>query len=172
MEELGAKPSKPKSSSGKGDDDEDDAVDGAEEDNDASDDWRKFFDDQVAEEKAAAGSAATKSAGARLYKLTLHQSLHSLTSHRAVFSRAWLTLLPLLSSGSQETQKAFVTRALSVMHRGVLPHLTRPILVMDWVASCVDFGDTIGLIALNALFTLMKEYNLCGIPSSLILSPN
>jgi len=46
------------------------------------------------------------------------------------------------------------------MHRGVLPHLTRPILVMDWVGACVDVGGTVGLIALNSLFVLMKEYNL------------
>jgi hypothetical protein len=31
-------------------------------------------------------------------------------------------------------------RALNVMHRGVMPHLTRAVLVMDWVAGCVDFG--------------------------------
>jgi len=51
-------------------------------------------------------------------------------------------------------------RALNVMHRGVLPHLTRPILVMDWVSTCVDFGGPVGLLALNALFVLMREYNL------------
>jgi len=46
------------------------------------------------------------------------------------------------------------------MHRGVLPHLTRPILVMDWIGACVDMGGSVGLLALNALFVLMKEYNL------------
>ena len=51
-------------------------------------------------------------------------------------------------------------RALNVMHRGVLPHLTRAVLVMDWIAACVDYGGSPGLLALNALFVLMKEYNL------------
>jgi len=46
------------------------------------------------------------------------------------------------------------------MHRGVLPHLTRPVLVMDWISACVDLGETVGLLALNALFTLMRDYNL------------
>ncbi|CAK5270198.1 unnamed protein product [Mycena citricolor] len=46
------------------------------------------------------------------------------------------------------------------MHRGVIPHLTRPVLVMDWVGECVDLGGTVGLLALNALFLLMKDYNL------------
>ncbi|PIL23679.1 hypothetical protein GSI_13428 [Ganoderma sinense ZZ0214-1] len=33
-------------------------------------------------------------------------------------------------------------------------------LIMDWVSSAVDHGSTIGLLALNALFMLMKDYNL------------
>ncbi|RDB30772.1 hypothetical protein Hypma_005736 [Hypsizygus marmoreus] len=44
--------------------------------------------------------------------------------------------------------------------KGVLPHLTRPVLVMDWVGASVDYGGTVGLLALNALFVLMKDYNL------------
>jgi U3 small nucleolar RNA-associated protein 19 len=68
-----------------------------------------------------------------------------------VFTRAWLALLPTLSfsrsaSGGasseqirEETSKLTV-RALNVMHRGVMPHLTRAVLVMDWVAGCVDYG--------------------------------
>jgi U3 small nucleolar RNA-associated protein 19 len=42
----------------------------------------------------------------------------------------------------------------------VLPHLTRAVMAMDWVGSCVDYGGTPGLLALNALFVLMTEYNL------------
>lgn len=77
-----------------------------------------------------------------------------------MFTRTWLALLPLLSIGPSEQSKALATRALNVMHRGVLPHLTRAILVMDWIANCVDYGGTVGLLALNGLFTLIKEYNL------------
>ncbi|KAI0362811.1 ribosome biogenesis protein Noc4 [Trametes cingulata] len=154
VEELGAKPPKPKKSA---DGDDDDDVDlgqgdaGAEEE----DDWRTFFDDpqpKPAEEK--------RGITARVHTLTIHQSLHSLAAHKAVFTRAWLTLLPRLSLGSIEETKAYSLRVLNVLHRGVIPHLTRPILIMDWVSSSVDHGGTVGLLALNALFTLMKEYNL------------
>jgi len=31
---------------------------------------------------------------------------------------------------------------------------------MDWISACVDFGGTVGLLALNALFILMRDYNL------------
>ncbi|KAF7296464.1 Ribosome biogenesis protein Noc4 [Mycena chlorophos] len=155
VEELGAKPPKPKSSKGgsaSDEEDDDDALDG-------DDDWRKFFDeDSGAKEKSA---ATKKPLGTRLHKLSTHQSLHSLQSHRAVFTRAWLALLPKLSGVRHEsTRKVLLQRALNVMHRGVMPHLTRPVLIMDWVGGSVDYGGTVGLLALNALFMLMKDYNL------------
>ncbi|KAK7057756.1 ribosome biogenesis protein Noc4 [Favolaschia claudopus] len=143
VSELGTKPkpSKKKAS-------DDVSSDEEPETEEAEDDWRKFFEDDVTTEKSTKPSA-------RLHKLTIHQSLHSLASHRAVFTRAWLALLPRLSG-----DKSLSSRALNVMHRGVMPHLTRPVLIMDWVGGCVDHGGSIGLLALNALFVLMKEYNL------------
>ncbi|KAJ7465318.1 CBF/Mak21 family-domain-containing protein [Mycena latifolia] len=157
--EMGSKPPKPKPSK-KGavsaedlSSDEEEAADKGEDD----DDWRKFFD----EDTASSDANKSKTPAARLHKLTIHQSLHSLPSHRAVFTRAWLALLPKLSVGHDVvTSRALALRALNVMHRGVMPHLTRPVLVMDWVGGSVDHGGTVGLLALNALFVLMKEYNL------------
>lgn len=135
MSELGAKPPKPKPSrkvSASADDSSDEEPD--KEGEDADDDWRKFFDEDTTAEK-------TKKPGARLHKLTIHQSLHSLPSHRAVFTRAWLALLPKLSAvRDAEKSKSLSSRALGVMHRGVMPHLTRPVLIMDWVGGCVDIG--------------------------------
>ncbi|KAJ8453772.1 hypothetical protein ONZ51_g13409 [Trametes cubensis] len=153
VEELGTKPPKPKKAA----DDDEDEDEAAQSSGDATeeDDWRKFFDDppaKPAEEK--------KGITARVHTLTIHQSLHSLAAHKAVFTRAWLALLPQLSLGSLDRTKAYSLRVLNVLHRGVIPHLTRPILIMDWVSSSVDHGGTVGLLALNALFTLMKEYNL------------
>ncbi|TCD67592.1 hypothetical protein EIP91_012222 [Steccherinum ochraceum] len=153
VEELGARPPKPKAAAG--DDDEEpgsaDPADAA--DDDAEDDWRKFFEEE-------APATEQKKTHVRIHKLTIHQSLHSLAAHRAIFTRTWLALLPHLSVGSEESRRALATRALNVMHRGVMPHLTRAVLVMDWVGSCVDYGGSVGLLSLNALFILMKEYNL------------
>ncbi|KAJ6499420.1 CBF/Mak21 family-domain-containing protein [Mycena sanguinolenta] len=156
VSELGAKPPKPKPSkktTANADESSDEEPD--KEGDDADDDWRKFFDDDT---DASKDAKAAKKPGARLHKLTIHQSLHALPSHRAVFTRAWLALLPKLSSARDV--KNLASRALNVMHRGVMPHLTRPVLIMDWVGGCVDHGGSIGLLALNALFVLMKEYNL------------
>lgn len=106
------------------------------------DDWRKFFDDHSKRD------TNKKAPSARLHKLTIHESLHSLHSHRAVFTRAWLVLLPHLS-----TDQHLASRALSVMHRGVLPHLTRPVLAMDWVGACVDLGKLLLHLILTLLMT-------------------
>lgn len=135
VDELGKKPPKPKN--GKidvvdGEDEELDNVDNEDE----QDDWKKFFDDEpnAKHTKKAAGVQG------RTHQLTFHQSLHSLQAHRAVFTRTWLTLLPHLSSVPTSANRMYMTRALNIMHRGVLPHLTRPILIMDWISACVDFG--------------------------------
>ncbi|KAG1762500.1 CBF/Mak21 family-domain-containing protein [Suillus occidentalis] len=151
VEELGVKPTKHKSA--KGDAEEDDIAESVD-DND-EDDWRKFFD-----EESNTKDAKKHGVKARAYTLTFHQSLYSLQAHRAVFTRTWLNFLPYLSSISISSNRLLTKRALNIMHRGVLPHLTRPVLVMDWISACVDLGDTVGLLALNALFTLMRDYNL------------
>lgn len=154
---IRARPPKPKSGAVDDEEEPEGDPDISPDDADTTDDWRKFFDDEPSGKDI---KSEEKNNTARLHKLTIHQSLHSLSSHKAIFTRAWLALLPLLSSGRAETTKALASRALNVMHRGVMPHLTRAVLVMDWVASCVDYGGTVGLLALNALFILMKEYNL------------
>ena len=77
--------------------------------------------------------------------MSIHEQLHALAAHRAVFTKCWLTLLPLLARSSEEDDEdqmnlVLVTRALNVLHRGAMPHLTRAVLIMDWVAGCVDYG--------------------------------
>ncbi|KAI0031870.1 CBF-domain-containing protein [Vararia minispora EC-137] len=151
VEEVGIKPPRFKNSgvfSSASDDDEPAS--------DLEDDWRKFFD-EPSEKDAGRGKKAAPSA--RLNQMTVHQSLHALTSHRAVFTRAWLGLLPHLSD-PRRLDSSLALRALNVMHQGVMPHLTRAIMVMDWVGSCVDYGGVVGLLALNTLFILIQDYNL------------
>ncbi|KAG8996484.1 hypothetical protein FRB94_008243 [Tulasnella sp. JGI-2019a] len=124
-----------------------------EQDNtpEAVDDWRTFFDelDQNASAKTPKGKRR------RLNQLSVHAALHVLHSHRVQFSNCWLALVPHLAES-----QLLSTRALAVLHRGVLPHMTRPIQVMDWVAGCVDHGGSIGLLGLNGLFTLIRDHNL------------
>ncbi|KAG8738343.1 hypothetical protein FRC12_016795 [Ceratobasidium sp. 428] len=150
ISELGAQPPKPGGRGKQHPEDEREAsssAPGADED-----DWRTFFDD--ADDGGDVPSKPTKS-GPRVHTLSTHQSLHSLASHRAQFSACWMALLPHIASS-----RPLATRALGVLHRGVMPHMDKPVRLMDWVGGCVDFGGSIGLLALNALFTLIKDYNL------------
>lgn len=95
------------------------------------DDWRTFFDDDNASK-----STTSKSGQPRVHTLSTHQSLHSLASHRAQFSACWMALLPHIASSS-----SLAARALAVLHRGVMPHMDKPVRLMDWVGGCVDFGS-------------------------------
>lgn len=151
ISELGRKPFAPKSDKPAADEEELAMSDSGNED-----DWRKFFDEQP---KAKDMKKSTDIRG-RVHQLSFHQSLHSLKAHRAVFTRMWLSLLPRLSLDTSATSRSPTIRTLNIMHQGILPHLTRPVLVMDWISACVDIGGTVGLLALNALFSLMKDYNL------------
>lgn len=108
----------------------DDISQPAEEDDD---DWRKFFDEP---DESTPSVPSDKQKKKRINSLSLIASLHSLDSHRVQFSNCWASLVPHLASSS-----AFSTRALSILHRGVLPHFTRPVRLMDWISSCVDFGE-------------------------------
>jgi len=151
-EELQTKPTRPKKAQAASEPDDPGTDD--ESDTAAEDDWRKFFDEvDSKKQKKPSGPSI------RLHEMTVHQSLHSLASHRAVFTRLWLRLLPRLSDDKRDGS-ALSLRALNVMHHGVMPHLTRAVMVMDWVGGCIDHGGVVGLLALNALFILMQEYNL------------
>jgi U3 small nucleolar RNA-associated protein 19 len=129
VEELQTKPARHKKAP-TGSEPDDSGTDS--EPDSAEDDWRKFFEEEEKQKKPSEPSM-------RLHQMTVHQSLHSLASHRAVFTRLWLRLLPRLSD-DERAKSGLSLRALNIMHHGVMPHLTRAVLVMDWVGGCVDYG--------------------------------
>jgi U3 small nucleolar RNA-associated protein 19 len=130
VEELQTKPAKLKKKTPTDSEHDDSGTD--DESDSIKDDWRKFFDEVEKPKKASEPSM-------RLHQMTVYQSLYSLPSHRAVFTRLWLRLLPRLSD-NERNGSALSLRALNILHRGVLPHLTRAVMVMDWVGGCVDYG--------------------------------
>ncbi|GAA5821486.1 hypothetical protein JCM3770_000595, partial [Rhodotorula araucariae] len=81
-------------------------------------------------------------------------TLLSLVAHRRAFQDCWLAIfaLPIREEDSK--------RALIMLHRQVLPHMTEPRRLMDWLVDCADIGGTIGILALNGLFTLMQKHGL------------
>jgi U3 small nucleolar RNA-associated protein 19 len=147
VEELQAKPAKSKKRTPT--DSELDALDDSGTDNEsdsAKDDWRKFFDEMEKEKPQKKSSEPSM----RLHQMTIHQSLHSLASHRAVFTRLWLRLLPRLSD-NERSGSVVSLRVLNVLHHGVLPHLTRAVMVMDWVGGCVDYGKFFNCLRLDLI---------------------
>ena len=94
------------------------------------DDWRAYFDDL---DSPKAGPSEVKER--RASKVPIHEALHSVKAHRVQFTYAWLSFLQYIKSSPQLS-----SRVLAMLHRGVMPHLTRPVLLMDWIVACVDFG--------------------------------
>ena len=42
----------------------------------------------------------------------------------------------------------------------VIPHLTNPLLLSDFLTRAVDLGSLLGILALNGLFILMTQHGL------------
>lgn len=80
--------------------------------------------------------------------------LLSLVAHRRAFQDCWLAVLALPIREDESK------RALIMLHRQVLPHMTEPRRLMDWLVDCADVGGTVGILALNGLFTLMQKHGL------------
>lgn len=64
-------------------------------------------------------------------------SLLSLSAHKKVFQDCWMALLSL-PGGLDEAE---AKRVLVILHRQVLPHLTEPRRLMDWLVDCADGGE-------------------------------
>lgn len=60
--------------------------------------------------------------------------LKSLSAHKRVFQDCWLALLSLPLDESE------AKRVLVILHRQVLPHMTDPKRVMDWLVDSADAG--------------------------------
>ena len=78
-----------------------------------------------------------------------------LNNYKAVFSSAWLRFLkqPNLTT---KTQK----RILVSIDTKILPHLSDPKLLIDFLTDSYEVGGVHSLLALNGLFVLMNQYNL------------
>jgi U3 small nucleolar RNA-associated protein 19 len=108
--------------------------DGDDED---EDDWRKYFDTKTEPEDD--DPKANKED--RVAQMSTHKALHSLQSHKAQFSAAWLALLQHMKTSPERS-----SRVLAILHRSIMPHLTQPIQLMDWIVACVDFGKIQGFL--------------------------
>ncbi|ORX56974.1 CBF-domain-containing protein [Hesseltinella vesiculosa] len=74
--------------------------------------------------------------------------------HKRSFTHCWLALLRLPMT------EDYYRQCLLVMHKRILPHMTDPRLMMDFLTDAYNVGGAVSLLALNGVFTLMNEHNL------------
>ena len=77
-----------------------------------------------------------------------------LSQHKKVFSSAWLAFLALPLTS--EIHK----KVLLSLHSRVIPQMTDPKLLMDFLTDSYNTGGATSLLALNSLFILIHHYNL------------
>ena len=84
---------------------------------------------------------------------TTHE-LFSCKQQRVEFSDCWLKILRCTIS-SEALKKVLLN-----MHRKVIPYLTQPTLLIDFLTDAYNSGGVTSLLSLNGLFTLIQEHNL------------
>jgi hypothetical protein len=77
-----------------------------------------------------------------------------LAEHRKAFSQCWLTFLTFPMPAEHYKQ------ILTVIHKSIIPHMSRPALLIDFLVDSYNQGGVVSLLALNGLFTLMQKHNL------------
>ncbi|KAI8890159.1 CBF-domain-containing protein [Backusella circina FSU 941] len=87
-------------------------------------------------------------------KASKKHPLLQLSVHKRGFSNCWLSLLKLPLT--EEMYK----KILLILHKRILPHLSEPKLLMDFLTDSYNIGGSVSLLALNGLFTLIVEHNL------------
>ncbi len=89
--------------------------------------------------------------------ITKKSPIKSKSSHRSEYSSCWLELLKLIPADALGVHK----RVLSVLNDVVIPQMTRPQLLIDYLTDAYDNGGgIISLLALSSLFTLIQKHNL------------
>lgn len=78
----------------------------------------------------------------------------SLVSQRKSLSEAWLSVLRLPLSIEQYKQ------VLNIMHKRIIPFMSKPALLMDFLTSAYGSGGIVSLLSLNGLFFLIQKHRL------------
>lgn len=82
------------------------------------------------------------------------QKMVSVSEHKRLYSSTWLEFLNCKLSATM------YRRVLQILHDKVMPNLTSPLILCDFLTQSYDVGGAISLLALNGLFILIQKYNL------------
>ncbi|XP_042365435.1 nucleolar complex protein 4 homolog [Plectropomus leopardus] len=77
-----------------------------------------------------------------------------LNEHKRVFERMWLGFL------KYKLPSNMYKKILVILHDSILPHMSKPTLMIDFLTAAYEVGGAISLLALNGLFVLIHQHNL------------
>ncbi|PWN20394.1 CBF-domain-containing protein [Microstroma glucosiphilum] len=108
-------------------------------------------------------------------KLVFHQALYAIKAWRVAVDALWLAILLHRSPKADIEESGRVVAGhpsegqldlgeinaiLRVMEKKVLPYLSKPQLVADWLVDCLDVGGSTALLSLSPLYTLYVSHSL------------
>ncbi|XP_066502272.1 nucleolar complex protein 4 homolog [Hoplias malabaricus] len=77
-----------------------------------------------------------------------------LKEQKRAFELMWLTFLKYKLPGSM------YKKVLVILHESILPQMSDPTLMIDFLSAAYEVGGAVSLLALNGLFVLIHEHNL------------
>ncbi|XP_026194727.1 nucleolar complex protein 4 homolog [Anabas testudineus] len=77
-----------------------------------------------------------------------------LNEHKRVFEKMWLGFL------KYKLPSTMYKKVLVILHDSILPHMSKPTLMIDFLTAAYEVGGAISLLALNGLFVLIHQHNL------------
>ena len=112
----------------------------------AEEPWQDFFNDSSEDETSDVddnGKMKVKPRKAGPAKNRSKLPLKDLVFHKRAFTSCWLSLLkPHEQHGVERGLNLEETRrVLVVVHRLVIPSLTKPVMLMDFLSDCLDRGE-------------------------------
>ncbi|CAO3613122.1 unnamed protein product [Cunninghamella echinulata] len=135
---------------------EDDDINGGD-DNDDEREEENYLDailgGSLSDEEGGGKNDETQKKNVKKNMKRLPQLLR-LAVHKRSFSSCWLAILKLPMTDE------YYRRTLLVLHKRVLPYMSDPRLLMDFLTDAYNVGGAISLLALNGVFTLITEHNL------------
>ncbi|RVE65664.1 hypothetical protein OJAV_G00118640 [Oryzias javanicus] len=77
-----------------------------------------------------------------------------LNEHKRAFEKMWLSFL------KYKLPSNMYKKLLVILHDSILPHMSKPTLMIDFLTAAYEVGGAISLLALNGLFVLIHQHNL------------
>lgn len=77
-----------------------------------------------------------------------------LIEHKRTFEKMWLSFL------KHKLPSNMYKKILVILHDSILPHMSNPTLMIDFLTAAYEVGGAISLLALNGLFVLIHRHNL------------